>query len=138
MPAQLADYTADHRYLVEAAGRAAGLADPVAFDASFYSDYLLRKAVRGPLVPLEGALVRAWETGGRTTSAGTCFGIRLYSVNGIRFARVVATIDENATPGLSEFYVVSRKDYTRLFRVALRAMRERRRFRQASPPCRAW
>src|SRR5206468_1411289 len=110
---------------VEAAGRAAGLTDPVAFDTSYYSYYLLRKAVRGPLVPLDGALVREWQTGMRSHSAGTHFGVRLYTVAGIPFAHVVAMLDGNSTANSYDFYVASRKDYTRLFRVALQAMRER-------------
>jgi len=125
MPTLVTDYTTDQKYLVDAAGRAAGLVDPVAFDAGYYSYYLLRKAVRGPLVPLDGALIREWQTGGRTTSAGTHFGIRLYTVSGIAFAHVVAQVDGNSTPGIYDFHVVSRREYTRLFRVALQAMRER-------------
>lgn len=125
MPTQLSQYTADHKYLVEAAGRAAGIADPVAFDATSYRYDLLRQAIRGPLVPLDGALIREWETGQRTTSAGTYFGVRLYTAGGIPFAHVVAQTDQNTSFSTYEFHVVARKDYTRLFRLALRAMRER-------------
>jgi SpoVK/Ycf46/Vps4 family AAA+-type ATPase len=125
MPLPLAQSAADHKFLIEAAGRAAGLTDPVAFDGSIYCYYLLRKAVRGPLVPIDGVLVRAWETGSRLFSAGTHFGVRLYTVAGIRFAHVVASLDRNTEPHISSFHVVSRADYLRLFRTALRAMRER-------------
>lgn len=124
MPLPLAQYAADHKYLVEAAGHAAGLADPVAFNASLYGHYLLRKAVRGPLVPVDGALVRAWETSGRLYSAGTHFGVRLYTVRGIRYAHVVAGLDAQTETNVFDFHVVARADYLRLFRVALRAMRE--------------
>lgn len=119
------EYAADHRFLLQAAGRAAELDDPVAFDAGTYSYYLLRKSVRGPLVPLDGALVREWETGMRLHSAGTHFGVRLYAVGGIRFARVVADTGTDSLSNIYEFYAVSRRDYTRLFRIALRGMRER-------------
>lgn len=125
MPLPLHQYAADHQFLVEAAGRAARLSDPVAFDASFYAFFLLLKVVRGPLVPIEGSLVRQWETGGRQHSAGTHFGVRLYTAAGIRFARVVANLDGNTDQHIFNFFVVSRADYLRLFRVALRAMRER-------------
>jgi hypothetical protein len=122
---RLQEYTADQKHLVEAAGRAAGLVDPVAFDAGHYLYYLLRKSVRGPLLPLDGAVVREWETGGRLHSAGTRFGLRLYTASGVAFAHVVAALDCNQASGTFEFLVTSRRDYTRLFRLALRAMRER-------------
>lgn len=125
MQPRLQDYTADQKYLVEAAGRAAGLVDPVAFDAGFYNYYLLRKAIRGPLLPLDGALLREWQTGGRTSSPGTAFGLRIYTAAGIPFAHVVTKLDSFAATEPYNFHVVSRRDYTRLFRVALRAMRER-------------
>jgi hypothetical protein len=125
MTTSLSSYTADQRYLVEAAGRAAGIADPVAFDAGFYSFYLLRKAVRGPLVPLDGALIRQWLTGGRQHSPSTMFGLRLYKAGDIAFARVVAEFSSMSAPSSYDFYVVARRDYTRLFRVAQKAMRER-------------
>lgn len=125
MSLPLAQSAADHKFLVEAAGKAAGLADPVAFDASYYNFYLLRKAKRGPLVPIDGALVRAWETGGRLTSPGTHFGVRLYTADGVRFAHVVSQLDSTTESHFFNFHVVARADYLRLFRVALRAMRER-------------
>ena len=125
MTLRIGDYAADHRYLVEAAGRAAGLVDPVAFDPSYYRYYLLRKAVRGELLPLDGAVVREWETGGRTHSAGAHFGLRLYTVAGIRFAHVVATLDTLQAGSTFDFLVAPRRDYARLFRIALRARRER-------------
>ena len=121
----LTQYTADHRALVAAAAEAAGLADPVAFDAGYYQYYLLRKAVRGPLVPLDGALLREWQTGGRLHSPGTSFGIRRYTAWGIPLARVVAGTDQHAAEHTYDFYVAARADYVRLFRLTLRAMRER-------------
>lgn len=121
----LTQYAADHRALVAAAAEAAGIADPVAFDPSYYRYYVLKKAVRGPLVPLDGALIREWETGGRTHSPGTHFGVRLYTAWGIPLARVVAGTDQDAADHTYDFTVVARADYVRLFRHTLRAMRER-------------
>jgi cell division protease FtsH len=121
----LSDYTTDQKFLVEAAARAAGLTDPVAFDAAHYRYYLLRKAIRGSLVPLDGALVREWATGHRTLSPGTTFGARLYTAGDIPFVHVVAALDGNSTPGTYDFHVVSRSHYTRLFRFALQAARDR-------------
>ena len=56
----LASYTADHRRLVAAAARVAELIDPIVFTPSGYAYYLLKSAVRGPLIPLEGVLLRDW------------------------------------------------------------------------------
>ena len=123
----ITQYAADHRTLVAAAAEAAGIADPVAFDANYYRYYLLKKAVRGPLVPIDGALVREWETGGRLHSPGTHFGVRLYTAWGIPLAKVTAGTDQNAADHAYDFYVVSRADYVRLFRLTVRAMRERDR-----------
>ena len=76
----LASYTADHRRLLEAAARVAELLDPVAFTPSTYAYYLLKSAIRGSLLPLEGVLFRDWMTSGRHYYPGTQFGVRLYSV----------------------------------------------------------
>jgi hypothetical protein len=123
MSTPLADYAADNRFLVEAASKAAGLTDPVAFDASTYDSALLGVAVRGPLVPLDGALVRDWMTGARKYWVGASFGARLYTAGGIRFARVAGRLNQFQAAGTYEFYVVSRADYINLFRLAVRVSR---------------
>jgi cell division protease FtsH len=60
----LADYAADHRFLVDAAAKAAGLTDPVAFNPRAYLYSLVGAAVRGPLGTVVGGPVRQWHTGG--------------------------------------------------------------------------
>jgi hypothetical protein len=125
MPTPLAQYTADHRVLVDAAAKAAGLTDPVAFDGSGYAFHLLGVSVRGPLVPIDGALVRDWVTGGRKYWPGASFGIRLYTAQGIRFARAYAAVNDQHANGTYDFFVVSRADYVNLFRIAVRASREK-------------
>lgn len=121
----LASYSADHRRLVEATARVAELVDPVAFTPSSYAYYLLKSATRGPLIPLEGALLRDWMTGGRHHYPGTQFGIRLYTAGRIRFARCVSGLDNDYSAEAYDFYVVSRADYVNLFRIAKRASLER-------------
>ncbi|HSQ58063.1 MAG TPA: ATP-binding protein [Gemmata sp.] len=121
----LATYVADHPRLVAAAAHAAGIANPLAFAPSTYLYYLLKAAIRGPLVPLEGVLVRDWLTGGRHYWPGTKFGVRLYTAKGIRFARVVANIDGDYAEESYEFFVVDRSEYVKLFRIAVRASRQR-------------
>jgi hypothetical protein len=120
----VADYAADHRFLVDAAAKAAGLTDPVAFNPRGYLYPLVGAAVRGPLVPLDGALVRQWQTGARKYWPTTAFGIRLYTTDGVRFARCVANIHGDYIEEAYDLFVVSRADYLRLFRIALRASRE--------------
>ncbi len=75
----LTSYATDHRLLVEAAAKAAGISDPVAFVPSTYVDYLLKTSVKGALIPLDGVLLRDWMTGSRHHFSGTRFGIRLYT-----------------------------------------------------------
>ncbi|MBM3980094.1 MAG: ATP-binding protein [Planctomycetes bacterium] len=118
----LSSYTADHRALVDAAAKAADLADPVAFVGGGYSYALLGSAVRGPLVPLDGALVRQWLTRSKFYP-GTTFGIRLYTLEGVRFARAVAFVDQNYDQNAYDVFVVARADYVKLFRRVLKLSR---------------
>src|SRR5947209_8564428 len=53
MSSRVADYAADHRYVLEQVARAAGFADPVAFDPDEFYTPLLRAARRGPFVPID-------------------------------------------------------------------------------------
>jgi cell division protease FtsH len=129
----LASYSTDHRRIVEAAAAAAGLSDPVAFSASEYADYILKAAVRGALIPLDGVLYHDWMTGGRHNLPGTKFGIRLYRAEGISFARCVACVGgSDCDVDAYDFYVVSRGDYVKLFRTAKRASRAKGS--SATPP----
>ena len=66
-----------------------------------------------------------WMTGGRHFWPGAKFGLRLYTAEGIRFARVVAHTHGDYPEETYDFYVVSRADYVRLFRIAKRTSRER-------------
>jgi cell division protease FtsH len=121
----LATYVADHPRLVAAAAHAAGIADPLPFAPGTYAYYLLRAAVRGPLVPLDGVLLRDWLTGGRHYWPGAKFGVRVYTAEGIRFARAVAHVHGDYPEEVYDLYVVERSDYVKLFRVAKRASRQR-------------
>jgi hypothetical protein len=124
MTTPLADYTADHNRIVEAAATAAGLTDPVAFNPRGHLYSLLGVAVRGALVPLDGALVRQWQTGVRKYWPTTTFGIRLYTAGGVRFAHCVANVHGDYQEEAYDLFLVSRADYLRLFRIAVRAGRE--------------
>src|SRR5262245_28757534 len=107
----LKQYSADHRYLLEQAGRAAGMERPVAVDLDDFEGPLLRQAKRRELVPLDGVLVRDWTPDGRRASAGACIGMRLYEIDGVRFAEVrFWHNNESSCCGLS-FTAVDLKDY---------------------------
>src|SRR5947209_1707851 len=123
MPLPLAQVTADHRQLVEAAARAAGIADPVAVDLDDYQYVILQNAVRGPFVPLDGVMIRAWDRSWVRHFPGTRFGLRQYRLGDIRLVRCVAEYDDDLSRSLYHFFVVARADYLPLFRKAVRLQR---------------
>ena len=113
-------FAADHRHLLEAAGRLAGLNDPVAVQPDAFGIPLLKAARRGPLVPIDGVLVRDWDPNNRHTSTGIQMGLRLYDVQGVRFARVRFLPSDQLNCWGLDFRAVSRADYRRLYKIALR------------------
>ena len=123
----LADYTADVRHLLAACAEL-GVADPVAVNLHTFHDPLLKAAVRGPVVPLDGVLVRDWVRADRRTDPGVLFGARAYTAGGVRFLRVAAKCDDDRPYPGQAFFAVPRAGYARLFRFAVRCERE------ANPP----
>lgn len=119
----LQQFAADHRFLLKALGDAAGLKDPVAFDADVYATPLLEASVRGPVLPLAGVMVRDWDRQWTDTRPGVRFGGRAYTVNGLRFARASAIANDNIPAPGYDFYAVGRADYAELFRTAKRLHR---------------
>ena len=103
-------YAGDIRLLLAAAAEA-GIADPVAVQPHVLGDPLVRAAVRGPVRPAGGAVIRSWDRTSRPTDPGVKVGVRLYTLDGVRFARGSAGYD---------FFAVGRADYLRLFRLAVR------------------
>lgn len=120
----LPQYTADHRYLLEAAARQAGFADPVAVSLDAYSRPLLKAARKGRLLPVDGALIRDWGPYNRQEKTGIAIGARLFEIQGIRFVRVCASYHEKLECRGLDFLAVDRKDYRRLYRMAVRCRRE--------------
>src|ERR1700719_3578189 len=88
MNSDLQRYTADHRYLLDQAARAAGLSDPVAVDMDEFYVPLIKEAKRRELIPIDGVLVRDWDPDGRRTNPGLQLGMRIYEIQGVRFVRV--------------------------------------------------
>jgi cell division protease FtsH len=120
----LKNYAADHRYLLEATARVAGFADPVAIDLDEFTDPLLKKATRGALLPLDGVLVRDWDPDNRRVSEGIRLGARLYRIDGVRFAKVAFQYDLDIHSAGLDFHVVDRRDYRKLYRIALGCRRD--------------
>lgn len=124
MNTPMRQYAADHRYLLDAARRQAGIADPVAIDLDEFGEPLFKAARRGELLPLDGVLVRDWAPDNRRANPGLQIGLRMYEIDGIRFARVRFTYDCYLNCQGLDFTAVDRSDYGRLYRAALRCRRE--------------
>jgi hypothetical protein len=124
MKSPLQHYTEDHHRLLEAVARQAGIADPVAIDLDDFTVPLMRVARKGELLPIDGVLVRDWDPDNRRVYPGLRLGLRLYSVEGIRFARVRFAHSEQSNGWGLDFVAVDRKDYRKLYRIALRCRRD--------------
>jgi cell division protease FtsH len=124
MPSPLHQYTAEHRRLLEAVRAEAGMADPVAINLDEFEAPLLKAARKGSLLPIDAVLVRDWDPENRRVDPGVQLGMRLYEVEGIRFARVRFPYHDRRNWNGLDFYAVERKDYRRLYRIALRCRRD--------------
>ena len=113
-------FAEDHRHLLEAAARVAGLKAPVAVQADVFGIPLLKAARRGALVPIDGVLVRDWDPNNRHTSTGMQMGMRLYEIEGVRFARVRFLPNDHLNCWGLDFLAVDQADYRRLYKIALR------------------
>jgi hypothetical protein len=131
MSLPLHQISVDHRTLVAAAAQAARIDEPVVVQLDEFQHAVLEHAIRGPFVPIEGAFVREWDRYSPRQNAGTPFGIRLYTLNGIKFARCSANYFSHFYRFVHDFFVVNRSDYLRLFRAAVRL---RRTTIEESPP----
>src|SRR5262245_1590116 len=120
MHSELKQFTADHRYLLEQAGRAAGMTDPVAIELDQFYEPLIKNARRRELLPVDGVLVRDWEPNNRRTQPGTQLGMRVYEIQGVKFVRVRFVHNDRLNCWAFDFFAVDRKDHLRLYRIALR------------------
>jgi hypothetical protein len=128
MKTPLERYAAEHRYLVATAARRAGFARPVAVNLSGFWHALRKRARKGELLPVDGVLLRHWDAYRCRTDAGALYGMRLYTIDGVRFAHVSFDFSQKYSWGCHNFVVVDRADYQRLYRIALRCRRD------AQPP----
>ena len=106
MTTQLQQYAADHRFLLETVERQVGFESPVSVDMDEFYTPLVKAARRGPLLPIEGVLVRNSDPDNRHSFARPANRHALYTIEGIRFVRVrFATSDTLNCWGL-DFAVV--------------------------------
>jgi cell division protease FtsH len=124
MTVPIAHYTADHRFLLDCAARAAGLEDPVAVEPDEFHLPLIKAARRRGLLPVDGVLVRDWDPDSRRTFPGMQLGMRLYEIDGVRFVSVRFRPTDEHNVWMYDFFAVSRKDYARLYRAAVRCRRD--------------
>jgi cell division protease FtsH len=124
MSSQLKKYTADHRFLLEVVRRQAGFNEPVVVDLDAFAEPLLKSARKGALLPIDGVLVRDWDPDNRRTNPGAQLGLRIYEVEGVPFVRVRFNYHDRRNWGGLDFYAVDRKDYRRLYQIALRCRRD--------------
>src|SRR5205823_2873121 len=114
----------DHRYLMEAVARQGGLANPVAVDLDEFYAPLLKASKKGPVLPLDGVLVRDWDPDNRRFAPGFQLGMRVYEIEGVRFVRVRFHYDDRPNIWGLDFVAVDQKAYSRLYRIALRCRRD--------------
>jgi hypothetical protein len=120
MTSDLKRYSADHRFLLEEAARAAGLSQPVAVDLDEFLHPLVTNSKRRDLLPIDGVLVRDWDPDNRTANPGVRIGMRLYEIEGVKFVRVRFYYQDSLSCAGLEFAAVDQKDYRRLYRIALK------------------
>jgi hypothetical protein len=115
---RIQQYAEDHKYLLDLVTRQAGLVDPIAVDMDEFYGPLIRQAKKGPLLPIEGVLVRDWDPDLRRVGPGIQIGMRLYEIEGIRFVRVRYQHNDRANCWGLDFAAVARADYLRLYKRA--------------------
>ena len=103
--ASLQEFTADHRYLVKIVASKTGFADPVLFDAGDAYDDLLKNARGEEPLPFDGVLIRSWEASYPQVADDILLGMRIWEIQGIRFAAVVLNRDHRPCKGLDFFAV---------------------------------
>ena len=122
MKSPLRQVTADLRWIVEEAARVAGCADPVALDLAEFHQPLLRRARKGPLFSLDRVLIRDWNPNLGFEAPGVSFGMRLFEIERIPFVHV--SYEKEETYSTTTLTVVDRKDYRRLYKIALGCRRD--------------
>jgi len=131
MSTRLHEYVADHRHLLHLLETNHGFVDPIALDLDEFYDPIMRLAKKCGVGDVDGLLVRDWDPDNRKTYPGIQLGVRLYEINGVRFARMRAMTNNQNNVWGGEFTAISRRDYIQFYRIALKARRD------SNPPAEA-
>src|SRR5207245_7347385 len=75
-PTRRSSDLADHRYLMEIVAREAGFTAPVALDLDEFYSPLVKVSRKGPVLPVDGVLVRDWDPDNRRFAPGFQLGMR--------------------------------------------------------------
>jgi hypothetical protein len=129
MTSPLEQYAADHRHLLQAVAREAGFTAPIALDLDEFYSPLVKVSRKGPVLPVDGVLVRDWDPDNRRFAPGFQLGMRMYEIEGIRYARVRFHYADRPNLWGLDFIAVDQKDYRKLYRIALRCRQD------SEPPC---
>jgi hypothetical protein len=124
MFSQLKQMSADHRYLLETVARQAGFASPLAVNLDEFYVPLTKAARKGEILPIDGVLVRDWDPDNRRIYPGVQLGMRFHEIEGIRFVKVHFGLNDQWSHWMSNFVVIDRADYYRLYKIALRCRRD--------------
>lgn len=118
----LSNSIGDQKHLIALAQDALGAGEVVAFVGAEFQDALLKVSRRGPVLPVDGLLIRGWGRDNRQTSNGLMTGLRVYQAGQVRYCWVDVGAVSALRP-LSNFFVVAQADYAKLYRIALTAKR---------------
>jgi hypothetical protein len=124
MTSKLKEYTDDHRFLLNIITHQLGFEDPVVIDLDEFHGPVLKAARKGRLVPIDGVLVRDWDPDNRRLHAGIQLGMRLYSIQGIKFVKVRFAFNDQYNGWGLDFIAVEGKNYRRLYKIALSCRRD--------------
>jgi hypothetical protein len=124
MESLIKQYSADHRFLLEVLSREVGFAQPMALDLDEFYVPLVKASKRRQLLPIDGVLVRDWDPDTRHTNPGIQIGMRVYEIEGIRFVRVRFHHNDRFNGWGLDFVACDQKDYSRLYKIALRCRRD--------------
>jgi len=117
---ELQSYSADHQAILARAAEIGGFTEPVAVDFDIYRWVLLKNARKARPVPVDGMVVRDWSSYSRKYSTGIHFGLVKCTIESVCFVASEFLLWGDLNRAGLTFAVVDAKDYTRLYRIALR------------------
>ena len=110
----------EHRYLIKLASKEAGITSPVVVlvdDESHFglSNNIFKKATKGKMIPIKGVLIRNIDVS-KSQFNKLSYGIRLYKIQDICFARVLFQCYGRFKWDVS-FVVIDKKHYLKFCRI---------------------